>query len=1533
MQNFDLILEPEINDGYRLSPQQEYTWLLQQSEQYPHFQVNCTVSIVGKLEPDIFEKALQKVVQRHEILHTVFPVIPGMTYPLQKILDNFTINHKFYDLTEFSSINQQKELEAIKHNFKNQPFNFEQTALLESQLIQVKCEEYLLLLRLPALCGDSITLNELLQEISAAYSAIEKHQELEPVEIQYPDIAEWFQELLEDEETEIGRKYWQDKDLSSLNHFSLFIENNYQQNNTFKPHSEPIPLTEGLWCTIRNLTRQYGISSEDFVLASFSVFLFKLTKNSDIIIGKLNNGRSYSELEKAIGLFGKYLPQIVQIEETVSFIELLHKFQEDRLESEKWQDYFNVNHLGSYNFFPYSFDWEESFFYKSINNITFSLQEKYSCLSSFKLKLVGQLIDDSFCLRFDYNSQIFEPTDIQHLAQQFTTLLNNIITTPEAYIYQLDILTVLERQKILIDFNQTAKPYPQDLLIYQKFEEQVQQNPSQIAVVFEEQKLTYEQLNKKSNQLAHYLIANGIKSENIVALYMERSLDFIIGLLAIHKAGAAYLPLDPSFPQEAITFRLKDAEVSLVITQQHLLKNLPDFTTIVNLDSNWESIAKHKEDNPNTEILANNLAYVIYTSGSTGKPKGVSVEHRQLINYVSSIIDRLKLQSNYHFAHVSSFASDLGNTAIFPSLWTGGCLHIISQDRVVDADKLTEYCRQNTIDCLKIVPSHLSTLIAATSCPEEILPHQYLILGGEPLNWELVAEVSKLKPQCQIYNHYGPTETTIGVLTYSVDPQKHPKKAKTVPLGRPINNTEIYLLDEFLNPVPIGVKGELYIGGKNLSRGYLNRPQLTEEKFISNPFRDDLKLYKTGDLARYLPTGDIEYLGRIDHQVKIRGFRLELGEIEAILRNHPEVRETVVVVREDIPGQKRLIAYITSNQVSKLAQVNLNETLKNHLRSKLPEYMIPSVFIPLKTLPLTANGKIDRFNLPNPDKFLIDMETYLPPRTMVEESLVKIWADIFGQEKIGINHNFFELGGDSIISIQVIARANQKGIKITPKQLFEYPTIAELATVAQSSKISLSEQGLITGKAILTPIQEWFFEQNFPEPYHWNQGILLEVESQINIEYLRQGFKQLLIHHDGLRARFQKINNTWTQIYSQPDDVIPFEVIDLSDFSLTEQKTIIERKANDCQRSLDLSQGPIIRGIFFNLGNYQPSRLLIVIHHLVIDGVSWRILLEDLVTIYHQLQQKNSIKLPPKTTSFQQWGEKLKTYVQSEILRQELGYWLKQLSSIIKPLPVDYSSHLEQNTVASMKQITLSLSVEETRSLLQDVPATYNTQINDILLTALGQCLGDWTGQSSILIDLEGHGREDLFEDVNLSRTVGWFTSIFPLLLTLPNTQDLGNIIKSIKEQVRQVPNKGIGYGLLRYLTTDETIKKELKEMPKAQIRFNYMGQFDQSISAPPLLKLATESIGLSESSNGINAYLIYINGTTVSERLEIAWTYSDNLYQQSTIESLAENYMKALQKLIIHCQSVDRRGYTPSDFPSANLNQDELDELLSEID
>ncbi|WP_414620773.1 amino acid adenylation domain-containing protein [Calothrix sp. CCY 0018] len=1509
-------MKTQAISGFQLAPQQKRLWHLHKKNGSA-FCSQSSILIEGNLQPEILRIATEQVVNHHDILKTNFYRPPGVKTPVMVVEDRNSFNWEYLDLSAFSEKNISNKVQELFWQARQEYQNLSQESLLYLYLIKLSESQHILIISLPTLCADTRTIKNLVNQISQAYAQCSKGKAFSKEYVQYVQFSEWQNQLLDDEDASSAEEYWQQQKISSLSTLKLPLEK-LRNNQEFVTDSYKLVIGQELLNKINNFAQKYDQTPDVILLACWKILVWRLTGESEIVIGTASERRDYEELYDVLGLLATWLPIKTKFTPNLNFLELLTVVAQTLENAAEWQDYFvsEITEEDEIIAFSVGFECDKLPEKYSNTGISFAIDKLVNCIEPFKIKLSLIWSVSSLIAEFYYDVNYFSSETIQSLATQFETLLNNALVEPQKLISQLEILTQSDRQQLVFGFNQTRIDYTSTKCIHQLFAEQAAKTPNRIAVVYENEKITYAELNCKANQLANYLQTLGVKPRVVVGLCVERSLEMIIGLLAILKAGGAYLPLDPMLPQESLCFRLQNVQAPILLTQHQLANAFSiDVAQAVCIDTDWDTIAQSSDTNPICTTKIEDLVYVLFTSGSTGKPKGVAVEHRQLLNYLNGILDKLKPVDSANFATISTIAADLGNTVIFPALCTGGCLHVISHERATNPEALLDYCDHHPIDYLKIVPSHLNALLTASK-PEKILPKRCLILGGEALSWNLVETLQKYAPNCRILNHYGPTETTVGVLTYSLNGEAIKDRSEIVPLGRPLSNIQIYILDHYLQPVPIGVTGELHIGGNSLARGYFNQVELTKRKFVDNPFNDEVgsRLYKTGDLARYLPDGNIEFLGRIDHQVKIRGFRIELGEVESVLQQHPTIRETVVLAQEDDSGNKRLIAYIVPHQHTFTAT-----DIRDFLKQKLPDYMIPLAFVQLKSLPLTPNGKVDRQALPDPEQVRPELaQTFVQPRTPAEETIAKIWAQVLRIERVGINDNLFELGGDSIMTIQIAARVNQVGLQVTPKQIFEYPTVASLAAVIDTNLNIQSETGLLP----LTPMQRRFFEEHLSKPQHCNQTLVLEVQKIIVPDLFEEAVQYLLQHHEALRFQFNSQQSAWQQSNTVTDAVktASFSYIDLSGQLAEQQETALESILSELQTSLNLAEGLLLRAALLNFGNNQPQRLVLVIHYLVADSISWRILLKDLQQIYQKLSQKQPVKLPLKTNSFKQWTELLE---QSNNLLQESDYWVKIFfHQYPSKLPVD--NHNGVKTAASVGQVVDSLTIEETKALSQEIPKAYRTKVNEILVTALVQTYSQWTKSNSIMLDVEGEGREIFESKVDLSSTVGCFTSIFPVILSLESITESSEALKAIKEQMRRIPTQGISYGLLKYTKQE----KQLQTLPQAEVKFKYVDSFDAVSSESHLFKTLRV-----ESNSQINhPYLQEINTFVLGEKLQIEWKYNGQFYQKITIEQLVQRFIDTLRLLIAHCQSNAAGGFTSSDFPKAHLSQKDLDTFLAKI-
>jgi amino acid adenylation domain-containing protein len=1034
--------------AFRLSSQQERAW--SQHERGLVQFAQCIVRLDGPLDIAKLQEVLRQVVLKHEILRTVLRRQSGIKLPFQVIQEEAAFHlEKWADQNAEELLRKEREILASG----DQP--------LRALLATSGPESHTLILTLPVFCADSSTLKTLCREIAAVYSG-ESGDSSEAM--QYADLVEWQNELLASEETKAGRDFWRECcrsiDFASLDLASLPLEKELEAPFTFGCITATL---SGLSQQISSLSGALKVSEQAILLSAWNALLSRITEQLDIAIGVEFDGRRYEELETALGPLARSLPIRIEAKLDIPFRRLTDTAEQAIAEARNWQESFTWSQASEIDnpTLPFSFADYDLGRKHTYGGVGFRLERLQAVSERFKLRLVVVRRESEPELEFHYDASCLERASVERIAGYYQNLLAAALAHPDTLVSRLPLLSEKERQQLLVEWNQTASAFPEKQCLQELFEQQAARTPERLAIRWGEQALTYRELNERANQLAQYLRRQGVGPDRPVGLCLERSAESMVAVLAIVKAGGAYVPLNPDNPPARLKQQLEGA--AAVITESKLLANLPEFGgqecpphTIV-LDREQQLWAKELTLNPKANTRPENLVYVIYTSGSTGVPKGVAVRHRNLVNYADFISQRLDLEKypeGLQFATVSTLGADLGNTCIYPSLLSGGCLHIVPYEMATDPVRFAEYLTKHPVDVLKIVPSHLQALLQSEEA-KKLLPKKYLITGGETLTPKLLEKIEALNPACEVLNHYGPTETTVGSLTLKLkDYDWKNSNLTTIPIGRPIQNTQAYVLDQNLEPVPIGVTGELYIAGAGVTAGYLGQAEKTSERFIRNPFvRDpEAKMYRTGDRARYLEDGNIEFLGRGDDQVKIRGFRIELGEIEARLALHAGIKQAVVIAREDEQGNKRLLAYVVKTRGSGAGDVSA-EDFRTYLKQQLPDYMVPQSVAVLAKIPLNANGKIDRQALPEPEQ--AQRKTYVAPRTATERTIAEIWAEVLRREKdkIGIDDNFFDLGGHSLMATQVVSRLRERfSAEVPVRAMFDQPTISRLARIVDEAQ-------------------------------------------------------------------------------------------------------------------------------------------------------------------------------------------------------------------------------------------------------------------------------------------------------------------------------------------------------------------------------------------------------------------------------------------------------------------------------------------------
>ena len=1000
-------------------------------------------------------------------------------------------------------------------------------------------------------------------------------------------------------------------------------------------------------------------------------------------------------------------------------------------------------------------------------------------------------------LRLDYRPDVFERASVEAMADRLARLLEAVVADPRRPIGSLELLAPAERRTILREWNETARAIPSASLP-QLFAAQAARTPDAVAVVFENERLSYSELDARANRLAQHLRGLGVGPEVVVGLCVERSPAMLVGLIGILKAGGAYLPLDPSYPQERLAFMLADAQAPVLLTQDALAgRLLAHGAKTVRLDADWPTIAHHPATAPALALHPHNAAYVIYTSGSTGTPKGVAVTHQSVCNLSSAQMADFPMRPGDRVLGAASIGFDASVEQKFLPLLHGACVVLMADVEMPEPSAFWDFVSRYAVNYLDTTPTLLAAMIEAA--PSAVTLHR-IVLGGEEAPPSLLRHLRRRFGEVPIANTYGPTECCIDATAFALDDVADNIR---IPIGRPLANYRVYVLDGGLQPVPAGVAGELYIAGAGLARGYLGQAGLTAERFVADPFGPaGSRMYRTGDLARWRSDGVLDFLGRADAQVKLRGFRIEPGEIEAALVRHACVAQAAVVAREDVAGGKRLVGYVVAAAGAGVDAA----ALRAHVGQSLPDYMVPSAIVVLDRLPLTPNGKLDRSALPAPEW---TSAAWRGARTPQEEILCGLFAEVLGVERVGIDDNFFALGGDSIMSIQLVSRARRAGLVITPRAVFQHQSVEALAGAATrlAEPAASTLPDVPTGPLPLTPIMRWLCERGGPiDRFH--QRMLLRVPAGLREDDLAAALQVLLDHHDALRLRVGvaageggwRLEIAPAGSVRAADCLRRIEVAGLADGRL---RACIAEHAAAAERRLSPAGGVMVQAVWFDAGAEHGGRLLLTIHHLAVDGVSWRILVPDLAEAWAAIARGAAPVLAARGTSFRRWAQQLASHAQDAALVEEVGFWSGMLSEPALSL-VEGSLDPTRDVTGTARKLKITLPAAVTGPLLTRVPAAFHGGINDVLLTGLVVAVADWRRRRgggacrAVLIDLEGHGREEIFADVELSRTVGWFTSLFPVRLdaggidlddALAGGPALGRALKLIKEQLRAVPD------------------------------------------------------------------------------------------------------------------------------------------------
>ena len=1534
-------MPPETTAGFRLSPQQHHLWT-QSGEDVAAYRAQCALRIEGPLDAERLRKALMSLIGRYEILRTVFPHQPGMKVPFQVIVDAEPALGSGTSAVEASDLHANSALswrtvglsgvhsvdDVLQREFRA-PFDLERGPVVHALLGNLSDQNSnLLVLTLPSGCGDAYSLANLVRQLQRAYAAERNEADGQDEILQYADVVEWQYELLESEDTKAGRDYWREHlrgiDLNTAASVSLPLEYS-GPGSAFRPGTHADEIDGSVAAKISTLGRICGTPVASIILATWQCLLVRATGRSEITLACSADGRKHEELRDTIGLFARSLPVNLETGPSTSFADAVRRAGAAFQEARNWEDAFSWRAVTKAATTPQTFALPFAYEHISLpgklemGGLQWGVESVRAVWERFGLKLVGVEQDGRLRLEFQFDNTRFAAEDVARWAEHFRVLLTAAVTAPETPVAKLPWLSAAQQKQVLVDWNRTAGDFPA-LCFHQLFEQQAVRTPARTALVSNGVSLTYAELNAQANRLAYHLRWLGVGPDSRVGLCLERSTSLIVGLLAILKAGGAYVPLQSDHPKARLTQQL-EGSVAL-LTEEKLLDSMPAFPGhVLALDRDAHAWAKQTVANPDVNIKPSNLAYVIFTSGSTGVPKGVGIEHRNLLNYTAALGSQLKLESfseGLRFATVSALNADLGNTCIFPALASGGALHVIPYETATDARRFADYFTQHAIDVLKIVPSHLQALLASGE-GAQILPRKYLILGGETLTRPLLEKILALRAGtssgCELINHYGPTETTVGSLTLHLkDYDWQHSRAASIPIGRPLANTQVYVLDAEMNPVPVGVAGELYIAGAGVARGYLGQPERTAERFLRDPFAADsaARMYRTGDLARWLPEGVIEFLGRADDQVKVRGFRIELGEVEASLLQHPNVQQAVVLARPDaangtIPGEngnageKRLVAYVVPQTGFPLSV----DDLRSHLKTLLPDYMVPSAVVLLEKLPLTSNGKVDRQKLPAPE-MVAAAKPFVEPSTATEVALAAIWAEVLRKNKISADDNFFDLGGHSLLATQVISRIRRVlDVDLPLRTMFETPTVAGVAAKVdevRSAFCSTPNTDSAQRKIKRIPRDQalpvsfaqqrvWFLDQLDPSNSLYNIPHALRMRGELKVSALENALNEIVQRHEALRT-------TFTAEKGQPRQVIaPCLTLRLGRVDLTaspeggREARARQLAYDEGQQPFNLAQGPLIRATLVQMAN-DDHIFLFTMHHSVSDAWSTAVLLDELSFLYESFVAGKPSPLPPLEIQYADYAAWQRGWLQGEVLEEQLSYWRGKLQGAppLLSIPIDYPRPDVQTTSAALVSIPFS---RELAGTLKEFNQREGTTLFMTLLAAYNAMLCRLAQQEQIVVGTVVANRTSL----ETEKLIGFFANLLALRTDLSEQPTFRELLARVKETA-----------LGAFAHQDMPFDKLVEELqPERKLSHNAIVQVLFAVQNVPKQRRELTGLELShfegELTDAKFDFRLVVVETT--DGLTGHWIYKTALFKAETVQQIARRFATLLGNAL---QSPDAR-------------------------
>ncbi|TYP74363.1 non-ribosomal peptide synthetase [Aquimarina intermedia] len=1467
------------------------------------YNIPVALSIDVRIQLDQIEKALNTLLKRHSLLLSVFDDEDEASF--------FQEKYEFVALTKLNC-DPDKIEETLKELIT--PFELTKPKLFRFYLLEVITQNNILFLDFHHSIADGQSLQIFINE----FAQLLQNSELSPILIDYKDYIHWensttYQEKLLDQES-----FWQSKLKEPLPLLELpidFVRPQLFNNSGVRVRKQ---LSENLSNSLRDIATSNNTTLHNVLFTAYKWFLSKITGTNVNCIGVSVSGRTHIDLQPIFGMFVNSLPVVTSVQGDDTFLESLSIENKNLRATFKNQEYpfhklvqFDQRErdVSRNNLFDTMFLFPDV----SINSYQdgVALENFFFDPGYSKYDLSIELYNEnSIVYILEYASALFRPETIANFQSYFEQTLETIANNPAVVFSELSLLSKQKQNEVIVDFNNTPHRFPKETVV-DLFLDQVHETPNNKAICYGSYNEDFITLNDRSSKIAAHLQSFGVKKGDVVSVQLDKHPELIHCILGILKVGAVYLPIGEDLPIDRINFMLCDASCKLLICKEPV-ENL-DIAKKLILTLSALDAALTKNEFEFTQIESSDLAYIIYTSGTTGRPKGVMISHKSLANYVQWAKDAYLDSNSESIALFTNIAFDLTLTSIFLPLCSGNPMYIYSGDSTtLDFEQVLQ---NNETNILKVTPSHLRLLLAYDFGSIANCRLKKLIVGGEILDTQLANAIHlKFGGAIKIFNEYGPTEATIGCMIYIYNPTDD---YASVPIGKPIANTQIYLLDSFLQPVPTGIIGELFIAGDGLAKGYVASEDLTNEKFLKNPFIKGSKIYKTGDIAKRNLHGDIEYIGRADEQVKINGYRVELEEIKRVLLNHRSITSCVITTKIENDTLK-LVSYYTEKRILEKPLTVID--LKNYLAGSIPHFMIPEMFIKVDTIPLTSNGKIDiKKLLQLSNQATIQNETTDVSQNEIFKVLKEVWSEVLKKENFSDKDSFYELGGDSIKATQIASKLQERNILVKVKEILTYNTLQQLGLYIISRKKEIAvrnkmSQEMVQGSKKLSPIEWWFTKNTFKDPGFYNQSIVLSLKRKVINEYLERAFELLIRHHDGLRLNYN--TNHGDLFYNTNHIERKFELqnYSLADTNEDDSIQLFERIKSD----FDISSSLLFKAAIIK-SEGTCDRLFLTAHHLLVDGVSWRILLEDLLTIYLALEKEEDVLLPSKTASGIIWHQYMEEFCETDDFVNDTKYWTKSDTSTFK-IPLDYETDDWQVSNVTELIGTFSKNTIDTLLKITGQKNVFNLDIQIVLFTAWALVLKKWTSQETIVIQVENNGRTML--DLDVSRTIGWFTTLFPLQVKLVS-ENLKETLLLIKEKFRSIPNQGIGYMLMQQSNNATSNNFYLPE-----VRFNYLGEFGAEF-ANELFVLNSLFSGNETSKNNQMTAKFEINMMIINGELQYKLLYNTKSLKRETVDQLLHQFDKELSSIIEMVMKEEEHHFSPSDFSNANLMQEDIDSLF----